>query len=129
MAAAAIGCTIAQIAKSIVFRASATAGGPDRAAVVITSGINQVDSARAAAVLGVTLSRADATWVREMTGFAVGGVSPIGFTVAPLLLVDQDLMRLEPIWAAAGSPLHVFRTEPAWLLRLTGAPVADIRAE
>ncbi len=120
-AAAAVGCDVAQIAKSIVFRA----GG--RAAVIITSGANRVDTARAAEALGVKLSRADADWVRETTGFAVGGVSPIGHLSPPLLLVDEDLLALDPIWAAAGSPSHVFRTTAADLIRMTGAPTAVVR--
>jgi prolyl-tRNA editing enzyme YbaK/EbsC (Cys-tRNA(Pro) deacylase) len=120
-AAAAVGCDVAQIAKSIVFRA----GG--RAAVVITSGANRVDQAKAERVLGQKLARADADWVREATGFAVGGVSPVGHVSPPLLLLDDDLRALDPIWAAAGSPLHVFRTTAADLLRMTGATVADVK--
>lgn len=120
-AAAAVGCDVAQIAKSIVFRAGV------RAAVVITSGANRVDQARAEAALGVKLGRADADWVRETTGFAVGGVAPVGHMAEPLLLLDADLMTLDPVWAAAGSPKHVFRTTPAELLRMTGAKVAEVR--
>ena len=121
-AAAAVGCTVAQIAKSIVFRA----GG--RAAVIVTSGANRVDQGRAGAALGVALARADADWVREVTGFAIGGVAPVGHLVPPLLLIDEDLRSLDPIWAAAGSPMHVFRTTPADLHRLTGAQWAPVRA-
>jgi prolyl-tRNA editing enzyme YbaK/EbsC (Cys-tRNA(Pro) deacylase) len=120
-AAAALGCTVAQIAKSIVFRAA------QRPAVVITSGVNRVDPARAGAALGVKLARADADWVRTATGFAIGGVAPVGHLTPPLLLLDEDLMRLDPIWAAAGSPSHVFRTTPAELRRITGAAVAMVR--
>ncbi|MBW4093377.1 MAG: YbaK/EbsC family protein [Proteobacteria bacterium] len=141
-AAAAVGCEIAQIAKSIVFRAGGTesdvlrAGGTEsdvmradgtRAAIIVTSGANRVDPARAAAALGVSLARADADWVRAATGFAVGGVAPIAHTSPPLLLLDADLMALDPIWAAAGSPRHVFRTTAAELRRLTGAATAAIR--
>jgi prolyl-tRNA editing enzyme YbaK/EbsC (Cys-tRNA(Pro) deacylase) len=122
-AAVAVGCTVAQIAKSIVFRAG------DRAAIVITSGANRVDARRAEAALGVKLARADAVWVREVTGFAIGGVSPIGHLAPPLLLLDEDLLALDPIWAAAGSPSHVFRTSPEELRRLTGAAVAVVRQE
>ena len=119
-AAAAVGCAVAQIAKSIVFRA----GG--RAAVIVTSGANRVDPAKAAAALGVALARADADWVRETTGFAVGGVAPVGHVGAPLLLIDADLLALDPVWAAAGSPRHVFRTSAAELCRMTGAKVAAV---
>ena len=119
-AAAAVGCTVAQIAKSIVFRAAA------RPVVVITSGANRVDAAKAAAVLGVKLARADADWVRDVTGFAIGGVAPVGHRTPPLLLLDEDLMALDPVWAAAGSPTHVFRTTAADLQRITGARVAPV---
>lgn len=121
-AAKAVGCTVAQIAKSIVFRAG------ERAAVVITSGSNRVDPAKAAAALGSPLTRADADWVRLATGFAVGGVAPVGYLSPPLMLLDEDLLSLDPIWAAAGSPRHVFSTTPAWLRRMTEAPIADIRS-
>ena len=122
-AAAAVGCTVAQIAKSIVFRCGM------RAAVVITSGANRVDQAKAAAALGVQLGRADADWVRQATGFAIGGVAPLGHLTAPLLLLDEDLLPLDPIWAAAGSPSHVFRTSASELVRMTGARVAAVRVE
>jgi prolyl-tRNA editing enzyme YbaK/EbsC (Cys-tRNA(Pro) deacylase) len=128
-AAAAVGCTVAQIAKSIVFRPMGDHAGDHagRAAVIITSGTNRVDAAKASAALGVKLARADADWVRATTGFAIGGVAPIGHTTPPLLLIDADLLALDPIWAAAGSPSHVFQTTPAELQRLTNAPVADIK--
>lgn len=122
-AAAAVGCTVAQIAKSIVFRCGT------RPVVVITSGANRVDQAKAAAALGVALGRADADWVRQATGFAIGGVAPVGHASPPLLLLDEDLLALEPIWAAAGSPAHVFRTSAAELVRITGATVAAVRSE
>jgi len=122
-AAAAVGCTVAQIAKSIVFRSGM------RAAVVITSGANRVDQAKAAVALGVQLGRADADWVRQATGFAIGGVAPVGHLAVPLLLLDEDLLPLEPIWAAAGSPSHVFRTSAAALVRITGAQVAAVRSD
>jgi prolyl-tRNA editing enzyme YbaK/EbsC (Cys-tRNA(Pro) deacylase) len=120
-AAAAVGCSVAQIAKSIVFRCGM------RAVVVITSGANRVDPAKAAAALGVQLGRADGDWVRQTTGFAIGGVAPVGHMSPPLLLLDQDLLELDPVWAAAGSPSHVFCTSAAELLRVTGAHVADVR--
>ena len=122
-AAAAVGCTVAQIAKSIVFRCGT------RPVVVITSGANRVDQAKAAAALGVALGRADADWVRQATGFAIGGVAPVGHASPPLLLLDEDLLALEPIWAAAGSNAHVFRTSAAELVRITGATVAAVRSE
>jgi prolyl-tRNA editing enzyme YbaK/EbsC (Cys-tRNA(Pro) deacylase) len=119
-AAAAVGCDVAQIAKSIVFRAGS------QAAIVIASGGVRVDQAKAAAALGVPLTRADAAFVRDSTGFAIGGVSPVGQVSPCLLLLDETLRALNPIWAAAGSPSHVFKTSPAWLERLTGARYADV---
>jgi prolyl-tRNA editing enzyme YbaK/EbsC (Cys-tRNA(Pro) deacylase) len=121
-AAVAVGCTVAQIAKSIVFRAG------ERAAVVVASGANRVDPARASTALGVTLARADADWVRLATGFAIGGVAPVGHLAPALILLDEDLLTLDPIWAAAGSPRHVFRTTAADLLRMTGAKAATVKA-
>ena len=121
-AAAAVGCSVAQIAKSIVFRCGM------RAAVVITSGANRVDQAKAEAALGAKLGRADADWVRRTTGFAIGGVAPVGHLSPPMLLLDEDLMMLDRVWAAAGSPSHVFQTTAAELLRITGATVALVRA-
>ncbi len=119
-AATAVGCTVAQIAKSIVFRCGM------RAAVVITSGANRVDQAKEAA-LGVKLGRADADWVRQATGFAIGGVAPVGHLAPPMVLLDEDLMALDPVWAAAGSPSHVFQTTAEELVRITGAKVAEVR--
>jgi prolyl-tRNA editing enzyme YbaK/EbsC (Cys-tRNA(Pro) deacylase) len=121
-AAAAIGCTVAQIAKSIVFRAG------ERAVVVVTSGANRVDVAKASAALGVALKRADADWVRAVTGFAIGGVAPVGHVAAPSILVDEDLLALDPVWAAAGSPSHVYQTTAVELVRVTGARVAAVKA-
>lgn len=122
-AAAAVGCEVAQIAKSIVFRAGA------RAVVVIASGANRVDMAKVAAAIGQPVKRADGAWVRDTTGFAIGGVSPVGHLAPPILLLDADLMALDPVWAAAGSPQHVFRTSPAELLRITGARPADVKED
>lgn len=122
-AAAAVGCAVAQIAKSIVFRAGA------RAVLVIASGANRVDMAKVATAIGQPVKRADGGWVRDTTGFAIGGVSPVGHLAPPILLLDADLMALDPVWAAAGSPQHVFRTSPAELLRITGARPAEVKED
>lgn len=119
-AAAAIGCAVAQIAKSVVFRA----GG--EAVVVVTSGANRVDARRAGVALGLALGRADAAFVRDATGFAIGGVAPLAFPRPARVLVDRDLVALDPVWAAAGSPFAVFRTTAAWLVRLSGGTVAEV---
>jgi prolyl-tRNA editing enzyme YbaK/EbsC (Cys-tRNA(Pro) deacylase) len=120
-AAAAVGCAVAQIAKSIVFRAGA------RAVLVIASGANRVDMGKVGGAIGQGVKRADGAWVRDVTGFAIGGVSPLGHLAPPILLLDRDLLALDLVWAAAGSPQHVFRTSPAELLRITGATVAEVR--
>ncbi len=107
----------------MVFRAGS------QAVVVITSGANRVDAAKIAAVLGQPVKRADADFVRAATGFAIGGVSPVGFTRAPVLLFDRDLLTLGTVWAAAGSPSHVFPIAAEDLLRITEALIADVRVD
>jgi prolyl-tRNA editing enzyme YbaK/EbsC (Cys-tRNA(Pro) deacylase) len=120
-AAAAVGCDVAQIAKSIVFRAD------QRSVLVIASGANRVDMAKVAAALMFHVKRADVGWVRDITGFAIGGVAPVGHLTPPVVLLDEDLFRHDRIWAAAGSPMHVFETTPEALLRLTGGQRAEVR--
>ncbi len=120
-AAAAVGCTVAQIAKSIVLRAG------DQVVLVIASGINRVDVAKVSALLGVSVKSADARWVRDVTGFAIGGVAPVGHLATPRVLIDEDLMALDPVWAAAGSPKHAFRTTTAEIVRMTGGQIADAK--
>lgn len=120
-AAAAIGCTVAQIAKSIVFRAG------DEPVLVVASGANRVDEAKVAAALGAPIGRADAAWVRDMTGFAVGGVAPVGHLTPPRVLIDRDLLALDPVWAAAGSASHVFRTSAVGLVRMSAGRVEDVK--
>jgi Cys-tRNA(Pro) deacylase len=123
-AAAAIGCTVAEIAKSLVFRSE-----NGRSVLVVASGVNRVDEKKAAAVIGERLGRADADFVREKTGYAIGGVPPVGHATAPVVLIDEDLTRLDAIWAAAGTPNAVFRLTPADLVELTGGKVASIKRD
>jgi prolyl-tRNA editing enzyme YbaK/EbsC (Cys-tRNA(Pro) deacylase) len=120
-AAAGLGCSVAQIAKSILFRRRED----DAPVLVIASGINRVDEAKVAARVG-HLARADAKFVREKTGYAIGGVCPIGHVTAPVTLIDEDLLALDSLWAAAGHPHAVFNLTPQELVSLTGAPVADV---
>lgn len=124
-AAAAVGCSVAQIAKSIVFRSN------DDPVLVVASGTNRVDPDKVAALLAAPVGRADANWVRAATGFAIGGVAPVGHDSAIQairIVIDADLLALDPIWAAAGSPSHVFQTSAADLVRLSGGIVGDIKA-
>jgi prolyl-tRNA editing enzyme YbaK/EbsC (Cys-tRNA(Pro) deacylase) len=120
-AAAAIGCTVAQIAKSLVFRAA-----DGSAVLVVVSGANRVAEAKVAAALGQAIGKADAEFVREATGFAIGGVPPVGHTTPLRVFLDADLRGLDPIWAAAGHPHAVFRTTAAELERLTGGRVIEL---
>lgn len=120
-AAAAAGCTVPQIAKSIVLRAG------DRAVLVVASGANRVDPGKVSALIGRKVDRADGGWVRDVTGFAIGGVAPLAHRSPPIVLVDLDLAALDPIYAAAGSPNSVFRTTYDQLLSLSGGTPADIK--
>lgn len=124
-AAAAIGCAVAEIAKSVVFRAKESG----QAVVVVASGDNRVSESKVSRLLGQKLGRADADFVRESTGYAIGGVSPLGHANPVTLVLDADLQRFERIWAAAGTPFSVFPLTPAQLSELTGATWADIRQE
>ncbi|WP_288039906.1 YbaK/EbsC family protein [Acidiphilium sp.] len=122
-AAAALGCDVAAIAKSIVFRAG------DAPVLAIASGANRVGKSRLAAVLGAKLVPASPDFVRDATGFAPGGVSPAGHDPAMRIVIDRDLFAFAEVWAAAGTPRHVFPVTPDGLVRLTGGLVADIRQE
>jgi prolyl-tRNA editing enzyme YbaK/EbsC (Cys-tRNA(Pro) deacylase) len=122
-AAAAIGCSVAEIAKSIVFRG----GDSGQAIVVVASGDNRVSEAKVAAKVGESLLRADAEFVRTATGYAIGGVAPIGHAQPVKLLLDADLQRFEMVWAAAGTPYSVFPVSPDQLRALTGAEWSDVR--
>lgn len=120
-AAAALGCDVAAIAKSIVFRAGA------RPVLAIASGANRVSKAKLATLIGEKLAPAGPDFVLEATGFVAGGVSPVGHGPETRLFIDQDLYGLDLVWAAAGTPRHVFPIAPADLVRLTGGMIADIR--
>ncbi|MBP0624491.1 YbaK/EbsC family protein [Cupriavidus consociatus] len=122
-AAAGLGCSVAEIAKSIIFRRVED----DAPVLVIASGSNRVDEAKVAARVGA-LGKADARFVREKTGYAIGGVCPIGHAVTPVMLLDQDLFRYDSLWAAAGHPHAVFNLTPQQLQQMTGAEVADVAA-
>ncbi|MET1026267.1 MAG: YbaK/EbsC family protein [Dongiaceae bacterium] len=122
-AAAAIGCSVAQIAKSVIFRVPSS----DEAVLIMASGVNRVDERKVEAALGEKIGKADAAFVRQRTGFAIGGVAPIGHTGPIRVFIDRDLQQYSEIWAAAGSPHAVFRLSPADLQRLTGGQVTDIK--
>ena len=121
-AAAAIGCSVAQIAKSLVFRATPSG----RPILVMASGSNRVDLAAIAAALGEAIAKADAGFVRDKTGFAIGGVAPLGHRETPVVFVDRDLLGFAEIWAAAGTPHAVFRLRPDDLVRITAGRVVSL---
>jgi prolyl-tRNA editing enzyme YbaK/EbsC (Cys-tRNA(Pro) deacylase) len=120
-AANAVGCTVAQIAKSIVLRAG------EQVVLVVASGPNRVDLAKISDTVGAPVKSADGRWVRDVTGFAIGGVPPVAHTANVRIFIDADLMLLDPVWAAAGTPRHVFKTSPKELARMTGGTVMDVK--
>lgn len=124
-AAAAVGVSVSQIVKSLIFRAA----GSDRAVLVLASGSNRVDEAAVAALLDEPIGKADPEFVRARTGFAIGGVSPVGHLEPLPTFIDEDLLTYETLWAAAGTPNAVFRLTPEELVRLTGGVVAKVKKE
>jgi prolyl-tRNA editing enzyme YbaK/EbsC (Cys-tRNA(Pro) deacylase) len=121
-AAQAVGCRVEQIAKSLVFR---TTGG-QRPLLVIASGANRVDERRLATLAGEPVERPDADYVRQRTGFPIGGVAPVGLAEPLDIFIDEDLLAHDEIWAAAGTPNAVFRLPSSDLPRLTGGRVVAI---
>ena len=124
-AAAAIGCGVAQIAKSLVFRATESG----RPVLVVVSGAHRVDEKKVAAAVGEQIARADAEFVRDATGFAIGGVPPVGHKIPPIALIDEALLRLAEIWAAGGTPNAVFRLTASDLVAITGGRVVAVARE
>lgn len=125
-AADAIGCEVGQIVKSLVFAVN------EEPVIALVSGSNQLDTAKLAALLGVgrkKVRRADADLVREATGYAIGGVPPLGHVRALPVYVDDHLLSYDTIWAAAGTPNTVFAIQPGELVRATGGSVASLAQE
>src|SRR5262249_54601270 len=126
-AAAAVGSTVGQIVKSLIFR-GATSG---RAVLVLASGPNRVDVAAVAALLGEPLAKADADFVRAHTGFVIGGVPPIGYADGhsePMpTFIDEDLLAYDSLWAAAGTPNAVFQLAPNDLVIMSKGTVARVK--
>ena len=118
-----VGSEIGQIVKSLVFRGSTT-GSP---ILVLTSGANRVDEKRLSAYVSEPIERADAEFVREVTGFAIGGVPPVGHAQALNTFLDEDLMGYQTIWAAAGTPNAVFELTPGELKRLTHGKIVQVK--
>jgi prolyl-tRNA editing enzyme YbaK/EbsC (Cys-tRNA(Pro) deacylase) len=122
-AAQAIGCRVEQIVKSLIFRTLES----DRAILVVASGTNRVNEQHLSELVGETIGKADANFVRQHTGFAVGGVPPLGHVEPITTFIDEDLLRYDQIWAAAGTPFAVFRLTPAELEEMTTGTVTSIK--
>jgi prolyl-tRNA editing enzyme YbaK/EbsC (Cys-tRNA(Pro) deacylase) len=123
-AAAAVGCDVAQIVKSLIFR-SIDSDGP---VLVLASGANRVDEGRLADIVGGPVERATAEFVRTRTGYAIGGVPPIGHVQGIDTYLDENLLAHPVLWAAAGSPRAVFSVAPDELVRVTAAKVVALAA-
>src|SRR5579863_4481786 len=123
-AAAAVGCEVGAIVKSLVFRAEPSR----RAVLILASGATRVNEAKAAEILGEKLGRADADFVRRTTGFAIGGVPPVGHLSRLEALIDEGLFAYALVWAAAGTPNAVFAATPLQLLQLTGGRRVSVAA-
>jgi prolyl-tRNA editing enzyme YbaK/EbsC (Cys-tRNA(Pro) deacylase) len=122
-AAQAIGCRVEQIAKSLIFRSSQS----ERPVLVIASGPNRVNEKKIGELLGEPIGKADADFVRQRTGFVIGGVPPLGHAEPLETFIDEDLLKLDEIWAAAGTPNAVFCLKPADLVKITSGRVVAVK--
>ena len=120
-AAATVGTSVGQIVKSLVFLAG------DSPVLALVSGVNRLDTERLGVLSGAAIDKADANRVRQATGYAIGGVPPTGFPAPIPTFIDRDLLQYDVVWAAAGTPRHVFPIAPTELLRITGGRVADLK--
>ena len=121
-AAQAVGCQVGQIVKSLIFKGKKSL----RPILVVASGSNRVNEKKIAKLIKEPLGKADADFVRHQTGFAIGGVPPVGHTKALETFIDEDLLQYEEIWAAAGTPNAVFSLTPEELVEMTAGRVINI---
>jgi prolyl-tRNA editing enzyme YbaK/EbsC (Cys-tRNA(Pro) deacylase) len=124
-AAIVLGCTVAQIAKSVIFRGEASG----QSILVVASGANRVDTQKIEALAGEKPGKANPDFVREHTGFVIGGVSPIAHVKPGKVFFDKDLLQFDAVFPAGGTPQAMFRIAPGELLRISGATLADIKQE
>ncbi|OGO30013.1 MAG: hypothetical protein A2Z16_01810 [Chloroflexi bacterium RBG_16_54_18] len=124
-AAQAVGCQVGQIVKSLIFKSKRSL----QPVLVLASGANRVDERKIEVLIGEPLGKADADFVRQQTGFVIGGIPPVGHLQQLQSFIDQDLLEHAELWAAAGTPHAVFRLRPQDLVSITGGQVADIRLE
>ena len=120
-AAEVLGCTVAQIAKSLVFRAAS-----GRPVLVIASGSQRVDESKVAALVGEPIGKADPAFVRAATGYAIGGIPPLGHPAPLAPLIDRNLLDYDVVYAAGGTPNAMFPVAPAELVRASGGTPADV---
>jgi prolyl-tRNA editing enzyme YbaK/EbsC (Cys-tRNA(Pro) deacylase) len=120
-AATAIGCSVDQIAKSIVFKAGS------KAVLVIASGKNRINEEKIGQLIGSKIEKADAEFVRQKTGYVIGGVPPFGHLQKLVTFIDEDLLKFEEVWAAAGYPNAVFKLSPQQLLKVVKARVILVK--
>ena len=124
-AAARVGCSVGQIVKSLVFKGKKSG----KAILILTSGANRVDVKRIVAYTEEKIGRADPEFVRERTGFAIGGIPPLGHLHPIETYVDEDLLNFEEIWAAAGTPKAVFKMRASELEKMTGGKIIQVKQE
>ena len=124
-AAARVGCSVGQIVKSLIFRGKKSG----KAILILTSGANRVDVKRIVAHTQEKIGRADPDFVRERTGFAIGGIPPLGHLHPIETYVDEDLLNFEEIWAAAGTPKAVFKMRASELEKMTGGKIIQVKQE
>lgn len=122
-AASAVGCDVGQIVKSLIFKGK-TSGTP---LLALVSGRNRVNEKALAQIVAEKIVKPNAEFVRETTGFAIGGVPPLGHAMALTTFIDQDLLDYENLWAAAGTPHALFQITPADLVRATGGQVISVK--
>ena len=122
-AAEALRCDVAQIAKSLVFRGQESGRG----ILVVASGANRVDEKRLGRTIGEKVQKPDAHFVRQVTGFSIGGVPPVGLAQSLQTVIDEDLLQYEVVWAAAGNPKAVFSLDPKTLESMTGGRIARVK--
>ncbi|MGA2491308.1 MAG: YbaK/EbsC family protein [Anaerolineales bacterium] len=119
-----VGCQLGQIVKSLIFRGQAS----DKAILVLTSGSNRVDEGKIGQYAGEAIARADPDFVRRMTGFAIGGVPPVGHTQPIETYLDEDLMQYTEVWAAAGAPNAVFKLASSDLVKITDGKIVRVKS-
>ena len=122
-AAARVGCSLGQIVKSLIFKGKVS-GKP---VLVLTSGSNRVDTKKISSLVGEMIERADPEFVRNRTGFAIGGIPPLGHVTSIDTFMDEDLQKYDFLWAAAGTPNAVFKLSPHELLTMSSATLANIK--